>query len=77
MNARTIAGRALGLTLSLAVLGLGVALFASQFIAGWSGSRPNDGVTLFGIVGVAAGFVLLVRWARVVIGGAARARQSV
>lgn len=72
MNARTFVGRATGLALALIVVAVGLALFVSQFVAGWSGGRPNDGVTLFGMVGVAVGFVLLVRWVRVVFGGAAR-----
>lgn len=62
MSINRIVGRALGLLLALLLVGVGAALVYSQFHVGWTGGRPNDGVTFTGYWCAGFGIVALGYW---------------
>lgn len=62
MSIKRIIGRALGLLLALLLVGIGAALVYSQFHVGWTGGRPNDGITVTGYGCAGFGIVALGYW---------------
>lgn len=66
-RALRLIGRVIGLIVALAAAAAGAALIHSQFAAGWSGQRVNDGVTLFGIAFTAVGVVAIVLWVKTLL----------
>ena len=63
------ASRLLGLALALALTVGGLALWYTQFRAGWNDGEPDDVVTVAGITLLVLGAVSVVRWACVALRG--------